>query len=149
MAVLPLTLAPTSWSDIIESLVAPYRQATIEVFDPKVYTEDAPYNVLTDTGGNRTYTTLWTGLARIIELSIQQDKTSGDEWGTRRMFHMDVALTDDLPFFYKGLAIKVLDGHRDHSLEQVAFTIESALNSSEANQRDILAITEGAAVPSG
>ena len=147
MAVLPATRLSSAWADVIEHAMAPYRKATIQIFDPSVYTEDKPYDFVTNIGGVRTYTIMWSGLARIVELNLEKVRASTDEWITKRDFHFDIALTPNLPFFHKGLRIKVLDGHKDHALEKMVFTIMSAGNSSEANQRDILATTEGAEAP--
>lgn len=143
---LPDPSATDDWVNVVKNTVAQYRTATIQVLDPLSFTEDAPYNAVTDTGGNRVYKVLWTGLARVQAMAIQRS-IGADEFTSKRLFHLDIDLTADLPFMHKGHQIRVISGGAGLSLVNISLTILSAIDSSIGVQRNFEAVTEGAGVP--
>lgn len=143
---LPARPTSTAIGATVEAIVAPYRTATIEIWNPLgAHTTDAAYNPNTDSGGNKVFPAIWGPVpARIQSLGLQIARPALDEWGDKTNYHFDIALDPAMPVFHKGLRIRVKNGGDDPSLTDIDFTIQSAQDSSLANQRTIFAITEGA-----
>ena len=138
---LPAPSLTFDFATTVEAIVAPYRNGFITIYDPAVFTLDAPYNAVTDTGGNKSYTALWSGPALITTLRTEEPKaTLGDEWSVKEAYQFNIAMTG--LFLRKGLRISVSNGGNDPMLEQMSFTIVSAPGSSWSNQRTITAVSE-------
>ncbi len=138
---------PIDWAPEVEALVAPFRGATIEIYDPKHSTLDAPYNPLTDLGGVETPTVVWplpgkTCVARILRKQPAENLRATDEWGVRVPYQFDIALDPACPDINRGYRIKVTNGGNSPGLTNITFTVISAINSSYSNQLTILAISE-------
>jgi hypothetical protein len=140
------TLDPTAtvdWSAEVEALVAPYRNAQIEITNPATGTVDAPYNPVNDSGGVRTNPIIWGPVAaRIRRVASTENLRAVDEWGVRGQYEFDIALNPAMPPLYRGYRIKVTSVGKGVGLDNFTYLIQTAGNSSYTNQMTILAISE-------
>lgn len=132
--------------EVAAAMSVPFRTAEIEIFDPEDFTIDKPYDAKTDTGGVKTYAVLWSGLARLVDRTVNDVKLAA-EWGTKVAFQFDIGLEHDLPLFHAGYRIRVKGGSDDPAHATMVFVIRSAVDSSLSAQRVILATSDGAEVP--
>ena len=138
---LPTPSLTYDFATTVEAIVAPWRNGHITIYDPAVFTIDAPYNAVTDTGGHKSYTALWAGPALIQTVRTEEPKaTMGDEWSVKEAYQFDVAIGG--LFIHKGLRISVTNGGNDPMLESMSFTVVAASGSSWSNQRTITAVSE-------
>lgn len=85
--------------------------------------------------------------ARIQQLREPTTSQVGDQWTPKRYFHFQIDLLESDPLILKGMIVRVDDGHKDKTLEQYAYTVENAVNSSDAALRTIKAVSEIQPVP--
>lgn len=143
---LPPPTASPDITTIVETEAKKWRTVEVEFIDPEDYSEDRPYDPETDTGGERVYPVIWplhgnAALARIVALGAS-DSSTPEEWGTKRNFQIDIALEEGLPLFRKGIVIRPAGGGDDPALWSFSYTVRSAVDSSIASQRTILAVSE-------
>lgn len=138
---LPTPSLTYDFATTVEAIVAPYRNGYITIYDPAVFTLDAPYNAVTDTGGHKSYTALWAGPALIYPLRTEEPKaTLGDEWSVKEAYQFDIGMNN--LFLRKGLRISVTNGGNNPMLEKMGFSIVAAPGGSWANQHTITAVSE-------
>jgi hypothetical protein len=117
------------------STIQMWMNATIQIVDPNV--GDAVWNPYTnsETGGEPTV--IWQGPARIQHLKSDTNPVVGYSEVGIRGIRLQIPLDPAAGFIRKGLQIIVTDGGNDYELEQLQFTISSAINSSYAWIRTI------------
>lgn len=98
-------------------------------------------------GGRPTLTKLFQSKARVQHLRAPTENMQSEEWSTKTAFTIEVPLNAYAGLIRKGLTLRVLDGHKDKALEQIAMTVQRAINSSDAAVRTIVATSELAPVP--
>ena len=117
------------------STVELWMNATIQIVDPNV--GEAVWNPYTNTETGGEPTVIWQGKARIQHLNSYTNPVVGySELGIRGI-RLQIPLDPAAGFIRKGLQIIVTDGGNDYELEQLQFTIMSAVNSSYAWIRTI------------
>lgn len=111
-----------------------WMNAQIQIVDPDV--ENSSWDPSTNeyTGGSGTV--LWSGAARIQHLNTMTSYAGFSETGIRNI-RVQVPLDVEAGFLRKGLQVIVIDAGNDYELEQLQFTITSAINSSYAWLRTI------------
>jgi hypothetical protein len=138
---LPARTAPGDWPAVIENIAKRYRRAIISVFNPSDVL-DTRYNPLADTGGKSTMVAVIENrAARIVPISVPREFEGKQEWATKEFFHVQIELLGADPLLTKGLILRVVDGGKDATLEQYAFTVISAVNSSDAALRTIKCVS--------
>jgi hypothetical protein len=112
-----------------------WMNASIQIVDPNL--EQQTWDEWTNayTGGSQTV--VWSGPARIQHLGSDSSTSIGYAETGIRGIRVQVPLDVDTGFIRKGLQIIVTDGGNDYELEQLQFTITSAINSSYAWLRTI------------
>jgi hypothetical protein len=132
------TNQPIDFSAIGAEMAKTYRNwlnGSIQIIDPN--TGDGTWDEWTNeyTGGEPTV--IWSGPARIQHISGESLPTVGFSQTGIRGIRVQVPLDVEAGFIRKGLQVVVIDGGNDYELEQLQFTITSAVNSSYAWGRTI------------
>lgn len=139
--------ANAEWSDEITDVAVGEMRGKIWVFDPDPAGK-TPYNALTDAGGKPGMVTVLSNRrARIQHGRNPVSGASSDSWDPKRNFRFQIDLLPGDPLILKGMIVRVTDGHKDPSLQQFAYTVESATNSSQAALRTIVAVSEASPSP--
>jgi hypothetical protein len=112
-----------------------WMNATIQIVDPN--TADAVWSEWTNTETGGAPTVLWQGPARIQHLKYESSPVAGYSEAGIRGIRLQIPLDPSAGFIRKGLQVIVMDGGNDYELEQLQFTITSAINSSYAWVRTI------------
>lgn len=148
MPSLPRPLAAnTDWPDEIAAEAVEEMRGEIWVLDPQTIV-NIPYDAVLDTGGESTMRTVLSARrARIQHLRSPNAGASSESWDPKRDFRFQIELLPGDPVILKGMIVRVTNGHRDPALTQFAYTVESAVNSSEAALRTIVAVSEGSPTP--
>jgi hypothetical protein len=114
-----------------------WMNATVQIIDPNV--GDSSWDPFTNAEANSEPTVLWQGKARIQPVrsgAMSSPEVGYSESGIRGIL-LQVPMSEELGFVRKGLQVIVIDGGSDTELEQLQFTISSAINSSYAWIRTI------------
>lgn len=117
------------------STTTAWMNATIQIIDPNV--RDSNWDEWTNTETNNPVVTLWEGRARVQQLSSTAVAEAGMVMAGVRRVRVQVPLDVDAGFIRKGLQVIVVNGGNDYVLEDMRFTIVSAVNSSYAWVRTI------------
>lgn len=144
---LPNPATRADWSAEITEEALGEVNGEISVLNPGE-TVEIPYDPGTDEGGDVVMATVLANRpARIQHLRSPVDASVADQWQTKRAIRFQIELRAGDPLILKGYIVKVVDGGKDKSLEQFAYTVTSAVNSSHAALRTIEAVSELAVVP--
>lgn len=112
-----------------------WLNGSIQIIDPNV--GDVVWDEWTNTETGGEPTVLWSGAARIQHLKSETNPDVGFSETSVRGIRVQVPLDVEAGFIRNGLQIVVTDGGNDYELEQLQFTITSAINSSYAWGRTI------------
>lgn len=133
---LPPRSDPSDWSAEIADEAERHMKARVAVYESR------------SVGGARpTLTKLFESKARVQHLRAPTETAQSEEWSTKTAFTIQIPLRVYPGLIRKGLTLRVLDGDKDKALEQIAMTVQRAINSSDAAVRTIVATSELAAVP--
>lgn len=116
-------------ADAMSETVARWFNGTIQIVDPNL--DSLTFDPWTNTSTG-TETVLWTGDARIQPFNSATDTDSGKAVLGNRRVRFQVPLDETRDFVRKGLMIRVTDGGEFSDLENLQFTVSSAINSSYA-----------------
>lgn len=116
-------------SDAMGAVAANWFNGTIQIVDPNL--DDLTFDPWTNTSTG-SETVLWTGSARIQPFNLATDTDSGKAVLGNRRVRFQVPLDETRPFVRKGLMVRVTNGGEFSDLENLQFTISSAINSSYA-----------------
>lgn len=111
------------------SIAARWFNGTIQIVDPNL--DDLTFDPWTNTSTG-SETVLWSGDARIQPFNMAMDVESGKAILGSRRVRFQVPLDETRGFVRKGLMIRVTDGGEFSDLEDLQFTVSSAINSSYA-----------------
>jgi hypothetical protein len=111
------------------SIAARWFNGTIQIVDPNL--DDLTFDPWTNTSTG-TETVLWTGEARIQPVNVATDPDAGRSVLANRRVRFQVPLDDTRAFVRAGLFVRVTNGGQFPDLENMNFTITSAINSSYA-----------------
>jgi len=100
-----------------------------------------PYDADTDTGGPVDPIELFSTKARIQQLS-NKDFTAGADFSNERKFRFQFPLRNWRDLIPEGTIVQVIYGNRDSALEQISFTVRTAIGSSNAAVRTVEAVAE-------
>ena len=141
MALSPITPA-ADWPSEIADAAIPEFTGRISVIDPS--TSNGTYNPDADAyiGAIADTPILSNRAARIQHIRLPLEQSGAREWGAKRRYRFQIELRDGDPEITKGMIVRVIDGGRDPSLVNYAFTVLSATNSSHAAIRTIETISE-------
>lgn len=117
-----------------------WMNGSIQIIDPNV--GDGTWNEWTNTETGGEPTVIWSGPARIQHLKNDTVNDIGFSQTGTRGIRVQVPLDVEAGFIRNGLQIIVTDGGNDYELEQLQFTITSAVNSSYAWLRTIEAMVD-------
>lgn len=111
------------------SIAARWFNGAIQIVDPNL--DNLTFDPWTNTSTG-TETVLWSGEARIQPFNLATDTDSGKAVLGNRRVRFQVPLDETRDFVRKGLMIRVTDGGEFSDLENLQFTVSSAINSSYA-----------------
>lgn len=137
---------PGDWADEILEAAREFFNCTITVFIPG---EPGKFDPKTDgyTGGTPNQIIVDDRPARAQHIRLPLEQAGAYEWSTKRRYRFQLELLASDPAIRKGMVVRVTDGGRDPILEQFAFEVASASNSSHAALRTIETLTEFGASP--
>ena len=117
------------------SAVSPWMNATIQVVDQN--TNAQTWDVVTNTyaGGNQTV--VWSGRARVQQLTSFSTPDSAYQQIGVRAVRIQIPLDNSTGLIRAGMRVVVADGGNDASLEELSYIVKSAINSSYAWLRTI------------
>jgi hypothetical protein len=143
---LPWPKTPTTpanaFSEIAEAIL-PYMNATIRIKDPKTLSAPlTPYDAQTDTGGIRTATVVWEGVALITAVRRPMVGGTSLEWTATNPYSFQIPLTATSKLVRKGMQLQVLNGGNDPALTELAFVVTKSAVSSQAPVRLLEATAE-------
>lgn len=95
------------------------------------------YDPVTGIGGEGIPEIIWQGKARIQQLRAPREFVVPYSAGSTRYFRFQIDPDDKPPFFPQGTKARVLFGGRDPDLELLAYTVNSAINSSHMAVRTV------------
>lgn len=111
-------------------VVSAWFNGAIEIIDPNL--ENLTFDPWTNTSVGYE-TIVWSGEARIQPIAYEtKDPDSGRSLLANRRVRFQVPLDEVRPLVRSGLMIRVTDGGQFPDLENIEFTISSAINSSYA-----------------
>ena len=112
----------------MRTIVSRWYNASVEIIDPSV--ENLAWDISTNSYTGDAAVSVWSGSARIQPIS--QTKITSNEISETSLVSIRVQVPYDnaLGLIRKGMSIRVSDGGENHYLEELEFTIKSALNSS-------------------
>lgn len=130
-----------SWPEEILAVARTFFNCTIDVILPG---EHGTYDTDTDeyNGGTPDTIILEGRAARAQHIRLPLEQAGAYEWATKRRYRFQLELLDGDPTIRKGMVVRVRAGGRDPVLEQFAFQVASASNSSHAALRTIETVTE-------
>lgn len=147
MALSPINA--TSWPEEIAEVAREFMNCTIKVFRPG---KPGKYDPATDDYTGEGYVpdiVLLEGRpARAQHIRLALEQAGAYEWSTKRRYRFQIELLDDDPTITKGSVVRVTDGGNDPTLEDFAFEVVSASNSSHAALRTLETLTEFGVSPS-
>jgi hypothetical protein len=112
----------------MRTIVSRWYNATVEIVDPS--TENLVWNISTNSYTGDSAVSVWSGSARIQPI-LQPRITSNDIRETSVVsVRIQIPYDNTLDLIRKGMSVRVSDGGENHYLEDLEFTIKSALNSS-------------------
>lgn len=123
------------WQDQIREAAIPYMNARVCFYRTVGGTDDYPELGLP--GSPATVEVLWSGKARVQQIRAPRNDSSDYQASDSRSFRFQLDPQDNPPVLYSGTKGRVLDGGRDSSLENYAYTVESAVNSSHMAVRTV------------
>lgn len=123
------------WEDQIHAAAIQYMNARVCFYRTVGGTDDYPE--LGKPGAPSTVEILWTGKARVQHLRAPRNDSSDYQASDSRAFRFQLDPDDNPPALYSGTKARVLDGGRDSSLENYAYTVDSAVNSSHMAVRTV------------
>ena len=115
--------------------VARWYNAEIQIIDPN--TRDQTWDMETNTFTNSPATILYTGAARIQPLREAKTPDMEITQGSIHGIRVQVPYDASVGFIRKGLQVVVTNGGEDAILEDLQFTVRSAINSSYGWNRTI------------
>ena len=119
----------------MRSTVARWYNAEIKIVDPNV--RNQTWNMTTNTFTNAPQTVLYTGKARIQPISNARTPDLGITQGSIQGIRVQIPYSANLELIRKGLEVEVTNGGQDAVLEDLRFTVRSAVNSSYGWNRTI------------
>lgn len=138
-----------SWPQEILEVAREYFNCVIDVINPG---SPGTYNPATDDYTGEGYVpdvaVLEGREARAQHIRLPLEQAGAREWATKRRYRFQTELLDADPPITKGMIVRVRSGGRDPVLENFAFEVASASNSSHAALRTIETLTEFGLVPS-
>ena len=115
-------------AEAMRETVAFWYNATVEVVDPS--TENLVWNISTNSYTGDADVTVWTGTARIQPVSMPTMVSNDIRETSVVSVRIQIPYDNSLGLIRKGMSVRVTDGGENHYLEDLEFTIKSALNSS-------------------
>jgi len=119
----------------MRATVARWYNAEIKIVDPNV--RNQTWNMTTNTFTNAPQTVLYTGKARIQPISNARTPDLGITQGSIQGIRVQIPYSANLELIRKGLEVEVTNGGQDAVLEDLRFTVRSAVNSSYGWNRTI------------
>jgi hypothetical protein len=131
------------WPEEILEVARDFFNCTIDVILPG---KPGKYDPITDTNTGEGYvaptTILEARAARAQHIRLPLEQAGAYEWSTKRRYRFQIELLAADPVVRKGMVVRVRAGGRDPVLENFAFEVASASNSSHAALRTIETLTE-------
>jgi hypothetical protein len=115
-------------AEAMRKTVAFWYNATVDVVDPS--TENLVWNISTNSYTGDAAVTVWTGTARIQPVSMPTIVSNDIRETSVVSVRIQIPYDNSLDLIRKGMSVRVTDGGENHYLEDLEFTIKSALNSS-------------------
>lgn len=112
-----------------------WYNAEVQIVDPNL--EDLDWNPVTNTYSGNPEIVLWSGKARIQPVREASTPDLGIMEGSIHSIRVQVPYDETLPLIRKGLQVRVTNGGEDAVLEELEFTVRSAINSSYGWNRTI------------
>lgn len=119
----------------MRATVARWYNAEIKIVDPNV--RNQTWNMTTNTFTNTPATVLYTGKARIQPIANARTPDLGITQGAIQGIRVQIPYSANLELIRKGLEVEVTNGGQDAVLEDLRFTVRSAINSSYGWNRTI------------
>jgi len=112
----------------MRSTVERWYNATVQVVDPN--TGNLVWNISTNSYTGDAATVIWSGTARIQQISLPQIKSNDVRETSIMSIRVQIPYDNSRELIRKGLSVRVTDGGENHNLADLEFTVKSAINSS-------------------
>jgi hypothetical protein len=112
----------------MRSTVERWYNATVQVVDPN--TGNLVWNISTNSYTGDAATVIWSGTARIQQISLPQIKSNDVRETSIMSIRIQIPYDNSRELIRKGLSVRVTDGGENHNLADLEFTVKSAINSS-------------------
>lgn len=122
-----------NWQDQIHAAAIQYMNAEVCFYE----IIEGDYDEVTNTGEKSVAVITWRGKARVQQLRTARDANTNYQRSDSRAFRFQLDPDDNPPAVYAGTKARVIDGGRDPQLENLAYTVDSAINSSHMAVRTI------------
>jgi hypothetical protein len=130
----------SDWSDEIFEAASEEFNGELRVMLPGTPGQFDPDTNTTTGGTDPTVVIDWRD-ARAQHIRLPLENNDGNGWSTKRRFRFQCELREGDPIVHKGMYVEFRGG-KDHTLEEFAFQVNSAVNSSHAALRTIETSTE-------
>lgn len=124
---MPLILEPWDWEE--EILEEARTEMKGRVCFYRELDGSGDYNPVTGDGEEDGIEILWAGKARVQHIRAPREFTDTVSNDATRYFRFQLDPADNPPSLFQGVKARVLDGNRDAILEQLVYTVNSAVNS--------------------
>lgn len=132
--------APSGWEDAILDAARQFMTGTVCFYEITGGEDDLPE--IGQPGTEAEVNILWTGKARIQHIRAPRNSPTEYQSGDSRAFRFQLDPADNPPQLYSGYLARVVDGARDSSLENYAYVVDSAVNSSQMAVRTVELTTD-------
>ena len=112
----------------MRSTVERWYNATVQVVDPN--TGNLVWNISTNSYTGDAATVIWSGTARIQQISLPQIKSNDVRETSIMSIRIQIPYDNSRELIRKGFSVRVTDGGENHNLADLEFTVKSAINSS-------------------
>lgn len=119
----------------MRSITERWYNGAVQIIDPNL--ENLNWDPATNAYSNNPEVVLWSGKARIQPIRDARTPDLEIMQGSIQSIRVQIPYDPSLPLIRKGLQVRVTDGGEDAVLEELEFTVRSAINSSYGWNRTI------------